>query len=172
MAASGTINLNLTVAEVVPGGDGSASTTIDHAMSQFSGLTTTKSFAGSSTPTWTDAWSDTVDLAGGVATIDLTALARQAPFEDVNLDTLKIVAYGFAGAAANTAGIEVSQGASAGYAIFGTADDQVTVYPNQSIICASTAAADLPTVAAGSADEIDFTGTGTEQIHVLLIAGS
>lgn len=172
MAASGSVNFDLNVSEVVPAGDGSGAASIAHALAKFSGLTSSKAFGGSSTPTWTDAWSDTVDLVAGAATIDLTALARQSPLEDVNFDTKKIVAFAFAGANANANGIEVSQGAAQPYPIFGTADDQVTVYPNQIVQVASLTQADLVAVANGTVDQIDFTGTGTEQIHVLLIAGA
>lgn len=173
MAASGTVEFgtNLVVTEVIPAGDGSAAANVIHALNQFAALTTSKAFGGATTPTWSAAWTDTVDLVAGVATIDLTALARQAPLEDVNLDTLEIVAFAFAGASANANPIEVSPGATNGYNIFGTADDQVSVYPNQIVQVASMTQKDLPSVAAGAADEIDFTGTAAQQIHVLLIAG-
>jgi len=172
MAASGSINFNVSVDEVIPAGDGSAAASVNHALAQFSGLTTSRSFGGTGAPTWTDAWSDTVDLSGGAATIDLTALARQAPLEDVDFAGSKIVYAAFAGAAANSNGIEVSPGASNGYAIFGTADDQITVYPGQICEYGSMVQADLAAVVAATNDEIDFTGTGTEQVHVLLIVGA
>lgn len=172
MAASGSVNFNISALEVIPAGDGSGAGSIEHALAKFAGLTTSRTFGGTGSPTWVDTWSDTVDLAAGTATIDLNALARQAPLEDVDAGTQKLVAWAFAGAAANTAGIEVAPDATNGYFVFGTTDDKITVYPNQIVMGVSMGQADLPAVAAGSADEITFTGTGTEQIHVLLIFGA
>ena len=173
MSASGSVSFgtNVLVTEVVPAGDGSSTANIIHALNQFTGLTISKNFTGASTPPYTTAWTDTVDLVAGAATIDLTALARQSPLEDINMDTLEIITWCFAGAAANSNEIEVAPGASNGYPICGTADDKITVYPNMIYQCSSITQKDFASVAAGSADEIDFAGTGTEQIHVLLIAG-
>lgn len=168
MSASGTLDLDMRLTHVVPGGDGSENADQVHRMSKF--LTVTKSYGGSSTPAISEVWSDTVDLVAGAASIDLAALARQAPLATLDLTGLNVVGWGFAGAAANTAGIEVAPGASNPYHIFGTADDQVTVYPGQVLYGYSTVADDLPAVAAG-AKEIDFAGTGTESIHVLVFAG-
>lgn len=172
MAASGTVTFTTVVDEVIPAGDGYAAGSIKHALAQFSGLTTTKAFGGTGSPTWTDAWSDTVDLSGGTATIDLTALARPAPLEDVSFAGSKIVYAAFAGAAANANPIEVAPDATAGYNIFGTADDKITVYPSQVVEYVSFAQADLAAIVDATNDEITFTGTSTEQIHVLLVAGA
>lgn len=171
MAANGNLNFPVNVGEVIPAGDGYAASTLNHALAQFAGLTTSRSFGGTGTPTWEIPWSDTVDLSGGTALIDLTALARPAPLEDVDMAGKKIVYAAFAGAAANSNPIEVAPDATAGYNIFGTADDKITVYPGQICEYASMVVADLATIVAATNDEILFTGIGTEQIHVLLVAG-
>lgn len=172
MAASGSVDFDINVGVVIPASDGADQATVLHALNKFSGLTKSKNFGGSTSPTWVSAWADTVALVAGTATIDLTALARDVPLEDVDFDGLNIVAFAFAGAASNSNPIEVAPDATNGYNIFGTADDKVSVYPQMIVQVADMTSANLPAVAAGSADEITFTGTGTEAIHVLLIAGS
>lgn len=169
MSASGTLDLDVRLTQVIPGGDGSDAANQIHRLSKF--LTTAKTFGGATTPPIAEVWSDTVDLAAGTATIDLNALTRPAPQSALDADTLELIIWGFAGATANTAGIEVAPDATNGYNLFGTADDKVTVYPGQIVVGYSTTQKDLPTVAGGSADEITFTGTGTEQIHCLLAFG-
>lgn len=168
MSASGTIDFNLTITEVIPGGDGSDNANQIHRMSKF--LTTAKSFGGATTPTWEQVWSDTVDLSGGAASLDLTALARQSPLADVDFTGLSVVAFGLAGAIANTNPITVAGSASNPYELFGGSTEQVDVEPGQIVLMADTTGANLAAVS-GTVKAIDLSGTGTEQLHVLLIAG-
>jgi hypothetical protein len=171
MSATGSVNITTNIREVLPAGGGYSASKLDHSIATFAGLTVNKSFGGTGDPTWEIPWSGTVSLTGGAATLDLTNLTRDDPFEIVDMAGKSIVYAAFAGAAANTAKITVRDGGTNGYLIFGSATAEIDVFPNMVIEMTSFVNADLAAIVNSTNDTIDFAGTGTEQIHVVLCAG-
>ena len=76
----------------------------------------------------TKAWSDSVGLVAGTATIDMTALARGL-LSNATLTGLKVQLAIFRSRATNTAGIVITDGAVNGYLLFGDVSGQVTLLP-------------------------------------------
>lgn len=119
----------------------------------------------------TKAWEGRVTLAAGVATLDLSSLS-QGNLAAEDMDTLKVKAIALSCPNTNTASINMSPGAVNGYNWAGAASDQVTVVPGGfALVFASEEVAGPPDIAAAGVRTLDFAGTGTEVIDVLICAG-
>ena len=123
----------------------------------------------SSTPAVTAAWSDTVALSGGSATIDLSSLSLGATLTALDLTGLKVQGFVFQSKAANTDTVTIVDGASNGYNLFGDSSGQVTLSPGGAV--SFYAPEDLPDVGSG-AKTIDLSSSDLDaQVDVILIAG-
>jgi len=85
---------------------------------------------GSSTIPVSKAWSDSGNLSGGTATLDLTALTM-SNLPDVDLTGLKVKLIKIECPSTNSAGVVVDIGAANPYDVFGDANGQITVLPGQ-----------------------------------------
>lgn len=118
----------------------------------------------------TKAFSDSVNLVAGAATLDLTALAGPAG-TTIDLTGLKVQAIKLACPASNTAGITVDRGASNAYNLFGEDNgsaEQVEVLPGCAVLLYQNDK--LEDVDATHKD-VQLAGTGTESIEIQLVAG-
>ena len=122
--------------------------------------------AGSTVPATTVvAW--TQALGGGAATIDLNTLTGTNG-DVVDLEGLKIQLLMLKAPAANANPITFKFGASNPYNFFGAAF-QVALDPGaQALFFANDAA---PDVATGSADIFTMSGTGAQELDIILVAG-
>lgn len=122
-----------------------------------------------STPVVSAAWSDTVALSTGAATIDLTSLSRGAVLSALDLSGLKIQAIILQAKSTNTDTISVVPGASNGFNIFGGADGKI--YLAAGAACLFYVPEDWSDVAAADA-EIDLASNDADaEIDVVLLAG-
>ncbi|MHC4215669.1 MAG: hypothetical protein ACYSWP_20155 [Planctomycetota bacterium] len=118
----------------------------------------------------TKSWEGEVALVAGTATIDLTALDR-GNLSALDLSGEKIQAIHVRGDNANTGPIEIDVAASNGHDLHGSgassqicaveADDEVLILKNDNGPAVSTTQA-----------EFTLTGTGTEKVHIMILAGS
>jgi len=116
-------------------------------------------FDGTIGPLPTKAWHGQVALTAGAATLDLTALA-DAVLTTISMSGLKmfgIIAYPDA---ANTHTISVAVGGTNGYAGWGSIVDRGALGPLY-----YTSAVD------GTHKTLDFVGTGTEKMNLVLLFG-
>lgn len=172
MAATATLNFGFSVVETLESlGDlvsGNASGT--HAVTE----DTSHTLDSGSTPAITQVWSDSFTLSSGTATIDLTALSRTAQ-SDLNLSTgsLKIQAFILAVPSTNTGSVTITDGATNGYNLFGDASGQITIGASgQAGLAMFYLPEQLPEVANGSADTIDFSsGDADATVEIVLVAG-
>ncbi len=124
-----------------------------------------------STPATTDSWSDTLDLVGGTLTIALDALPN-GNLPDKNFTGKRIIGFKFKPVTGNSAAIEVAPAVTDGYPIFGTADDKISLHVGDTEVAVRKDATLLPNVLGGSVSDITFTGSGTDSIEVILVAGN
>lgn len=124
----------------------------------------------SSTPAVTKAMSDTINLVAGASTLDLTSLTGPAGAA-VTFSGLKVQCVKLSCPTTNTAGITVGVGAANGYNLFGednASAEQVEILPG----CACQFFLNDKTEDVDATHKnVDFAGTGTEAISVVLVAG-
>jgi hypothetical protein len=166
MSVEAAYNLKLQIDEVVAlGEDHVTDPTVEHDIGAVSGT-----MDATTTPAATKAWSDTVALAAGVASLDLTALARPS-LPNVDLTGLKVQIVKIACPAGNTTGIEIVTGATNGYNLFGATKataEKVSILPGMKLeIFYDDELEDVDATHC----EIDLSGTGTETVSIMLAAG-
>jgi hypothetical protein len=118
----------------------------------------------------TKSWEGEVALAAGTATLDLTALDR-GNLANLDLTGEIVQSLHVRGDNANTGAIELDVAAANGYDIHGSgassqicaveADDEVLILKN-----------DTAPAVSSTVKDITLTGTGTEKVHVMILAGS
>lgn len=117
MSVKANVNIALNITEVIELDSSAAQNpTVPHGIQA-----TTKSpynYKGDTTIAATKAWSQTVTLTAGAATLDLTALARTG-LPTVDLTGLEILSIMFRAASTNTSAITIVPGASNGYTALG-----------------------------------------------------
>jgi hypothetical protein len=154
------LNTTETISTNVPFVAGTANTITQ------SGLTTSGTANGSSTPPVTlDAYFQK-PLVAGAATIDLTALSGTNG-ATVNFNTKKVQFYKFRNPSTNAGAITVTFGAANPYLLHGSAF-KMTLNPGDEVMARLPNTA--PTVDA-THKNIDISGTGTEALDVGLVAG-
>lgn len=110
-----------------------------------------------------------VALAAGAKTLSLVALTGLgANGADVNMNGLKVQAIYAENPSTNANTISIAKGASQGYEFSGS-DGKLTLAPGQSVLLFGNDA--TPDVASGSAHNIDLTGTGTQALNIIIVAG-
>lgn len=168
MAFSAQLKSELTVVETVPSAAtpfaAEANRNVIHDQ-----LNETVNLNSGSTPAATAVAAFQKALTAGAATIDLTALPLTgATSQTQSFNGLKLRAAKFRNPSSNSGAITIQTGASNGYAPFGTAG-VVVLSPGQSALVnyESDAAAVSSTV-----KNIGLSGTGTEALDVILVAGA
>ena len=172
MATSFAFAFTGTLQETLASVEGASSPIITHSDYNSNGTIS----SGTTVPaTKSAAW--TPQLSGGSLLLDLNALPDREGGTGVDFDGLKVQAILFNNglttngvvAPLSNSAVEIAPDATNGYFIFGTTDDKVTVNAGCSILMffADT----LPDVAAGSADEILLTGSGSNAFEMILVAG-
>lgn len=125
-----------------------------------------------SSPPATKSWSDQLQLAAGAGALDLTALDRGPILSDVDFTGLKLQAIKLTCPTTNTGGITVEKkDAVTGYNPFGVDNstaEKVTIVPGGGIVMFFDD--ELEDIDATHKD-LTFTGTGTEAINIILVAG-
>lgn len=118
----------------------------------------------------TKTFSDKLNLVAGALTLDLTALTGPSG-TTVDFTGLKVQNLKLACPAANTAGITVDRGAANPYNLFGEDNgsaEQVEILPGCSLEMAwNDNAEDVD----ATHSDVQFAGTGTEAIEIILVAG-
>ncbi|KKN27512.1 hypothetical protein LCGC14_0863960 [marine sediment metagenome] len=125
----------------------------------------------STTPPVTKTYSETINLSGGGATIDLQALTGPNS-TTVDFTGLKVQAIKLSCPSTNTEGITVDRGAANPYNLFGEDNgsaEQVEVMPGDVYLvkCGADKREDVD----ATHSDIQLAGTGTETIKVILVAG-
>lgn len=105
-------------------------------------------------------------LTAGTATIDLTALTG-ANGASVTLSGLKVQYFYMKATATNTGAITATEGASNGYELLGNG---WTLAVADGMAVAVWGEDETPDVAAG-AKTIDLSGTGSETVEIMIVAG-
>lgn len=124
-----------------------------------------------STPAVTKTFSDTINLSAGAATLDLTSLSGPAG-TTVDFTGLKVHLVKLSCPSTNTAGITVDRDSSNAYNLFGADNasaEQVEVLPGAS--CLFYHGDDQTEDVSATKKGVQFAGTGTEAINVILVAG-
>lgn len=135
----------------------------------FNGLDTSETLTGSTTPPVTKHAEDALAMSAGAATINLAALPGKTAEETVNFTGLKLQLAIFENPATNANKIKIAKGASNGYGTCASGDDwDVTLSPGQRVKLELDDAA--PDVGSG-ARTLDITGTGTQVLNYVLVAG-
>lgn len=133
-------------------------------------LTTRDTLNASSTPAATKTFSDSLNLSAGAATLDLTSLTGPSAVT-VDFTGLKVHLVKLACPTTNTVGITVDRGASNAYNLFGednSSAEQVEVLPGCSMMFYMN---DKTADVSASVKDVQFAGTGTESIEIILVAG-
>lgn len=125
------------------------------------------SLTSATTPAVTAVWSDSQALSGGAATIDLTSLTKTG-LSSEDFTGKKVQMMKFTNKSTNSGSMEIATGATNGYAIFGTADDMITLPVGGCVQIYMPEG--TPDVASG-AKTIDIAGTGTDVFEIILVAG-
>lgn len=135
----------------------------------FNGLDTDETLTGATDVPVTKHAEDALALTAGAATINLASLPGITAEETVNFTGLKLQFAIFENPATNANKIKIAKGASNGYGTCASGDDwDVTLSPGQRHKMELDDAA--PDVAAG-ARTLDVTGTGTQVLNYVLVAG-
>lgn len=122
---------------------------------------------GTTTPAVSKSFSDTISLASGTATLDLSALAGPSS-TTIDLTGLKVQLFKMTCPSTNTLPISCTVGTQNAYDIFGAADGSVDVHPGCTVMCEWNDQLDD----VGAADEeIDFAGNASESFSIQLVAG-
>lgn len=124
-----------------------------------------------STPAVTKVFSDTIALAAGAGTLDLTSLAGPAS-TTVDFTGLKVQIVKLKTPASNSGSIIVEhKDAATGYNLFGddnNSDESIEVPPGTVLIFIyNEALADV----GANAKDLKFAGTGTDGMQIMLVAG-
>lgn len=122
------------------------------------------------TPASTKAFSDTISLSAGAATLDLTSLAGPAG-TTVDFTGLKVQLIKMSCPSTNTGGITADRGPSNPYNLFGADNasaEQVEVPPGGIVMMYHD---DESEDVDATHKSVQFAGTGTDSISVLLVAG-
>lgn len=134
------------------------------------GLNTTAGLTASTTPPVTKYSAFQKALSGGSGTIDLTSLpdangvAAQVDFTGLKLQVVKL-----RNLATNANAITVEVGASNGHTLFG-ATWEITLQPGDEFLWKGNDNSGVPNVASNN-KAIDISGTGSQILEVLLVAG-
>lgn len=162
MAVTAELTCTLSVREtLVTGVDAAGSPVITHGTNSFK---TSETLTSSSTPPVTKYYAATVALVAGAKTLTLTSLTGANG--TVDMTGLKIQVFKIRNnSATNT--LNVAEGASNGYPLFGASNDVTLPANGELMFFAHDGSAD---VAAGDAT-IDFAGTTTETFNVEILAG-
>lgn len=124
-----------------------------------------------STPAVTKTFSDTINLVDDAATLDLTSLSGPAG-TTVDFTDLKVHVVKLSCPSSNTAGITVDRGAANAYNLFGADNasaEQVEVLPGATHMFYH--GDDQTEGVDATHSDVQFAGTGTEAISVMLVAG-
>jgi len=159
-----TVSAVETLATDVAGNEGINSTnnTVLHNAFNISGTLT-----AATTPPVTTVASFTQALAGGTATIDLNALPGTNA-STISLVGLKIQLIIIKSVAANANTIAFAPHGTHPYLLFGTGNE-IDLMPGQQIMMFGNDAA--PDVALDSADQFLVTGTGSQELDIIIVAG-
>ena len=106
-------------------------------------------------------------LTGGTATIDLCALPGTNG-NTVSLDGLKVQLMMIKAPAANANTMAIGIHGTEGFPIFGASNEIDLVAGQQVLLFGNDASAD---VASDSADQLLMTGTGTQELDIIIVAG-
>ena len=115
-------------------------------------------------------YSESITLSSGSATVDLASLSGPLS-TTMNWDTKKVKLAKFAVSDTNTAAVTIAPGTAA-YNLFGTSG-QVTIGGNgEAGQCFVYLGENAPTIASGTADQIDLTSSDVDAVvQVLLVGG-
>ena len=117
----------------------------------------------------TQRWEDTVALAAGTVTLDLTALSSgNLPTKDLTGLTVQFIKV--INPSTNANNITVADGAANGYLIFGDASGQITIPPGMGVMFGAMVTEGLAAVSA-TVKNITITGTGTQTFDIQIVAG-
>ena len=149
--------------------EGLVESTVNAVHKPSTNVTTATTLNASSTPDAEKAYSKTVTLSGGTASIDMTSLTNAL---DDSLDlTGKTVRYWYFGAyGTNTAFVEINSSASSGAHVLGSATGRFELYPGGSLcmyVC------DASSRAVGASNKtVQFASVhATAQVEVIALAG-
>lgn len=166
-AVKAKIAATLTVDETLALGlDNAADPTFTHTLGDDAATLTS-----STTPAVTKTYSETINLSGGAATIDLTSLPGPNS-TTIDFTGLKVQAIKFVCPSTNTEGITVDRGGSNPYNLFGednASAEQIEVLPGDVYLvkCGPDKREDVD----ATHSDVQLAGTGTETISVILVAG-
>lgn len=167
-AVTAKYDLRITADETLALGlDHGTDTPFEHTLGVHNGKLT-----ATTTPAATKVFSDNIALSSGSATLDLTSLSGPAT-TTVDFTGLKVQLIKLTCPLTNTAGITVdAKDASTGYNLFG-ADNAATTEKQEVLpgCVASFFMNDKLEDVDSTHKDLTLTGTGTEAINVLLIAG-
>ena len=163
MTVAASYTANLTVTESLPN---QPLVNLSSDSVQYSGLNTSLSLSGTSTPPASVVGILAQALTSGAATIDLTNVPGTNGVA-VSGNGLKIRAVKFANPASNANPITIKFGAANPYLLFG-ASWSIILQPGQEFLAYLKDAA--PAIGSGSKN-IDLAGTGTQVLNVLILMG-
>ena len=167
-AVTAKFDLRITADETLALGlDNVTDTPFEHTLGVDNGKLT-----ATTTPAATKVFSDTINLSSGSATLDLTSLAGPAS-TTVTFSGLKVQLVKLKCPLTNTAGITVdAKDATTGYNLFGATNavttEKIEFMPG---MVASINTNDQLQDVDSTHKDLTLTGTGTESIRVLLVAG-
>ncbi len=165
---SASMNVSITGSKVVSGGDATvpagASMTAD--LSQLLAVAFKTAWGPSTTIDGTDLWTGEVDLAAGVATIDLTALV-QASLNNlaVNATGKKIRVLVAMAPTGNANKIQIGTGASNGYPGIGVLSE---IQPGQIRVVTGIGSAAID----GTHKTLDLVGTLVQKLYLFIVFGT
>lgn len=142
----------------------------DQAITHETDETTRGTLNASSTPAVTQCFSDSINLAAGSATLDLTSLTGPAGVT-VTFSGLKVQLAKFACPSTNTAPILIQKGDATAYNLLGADNASAETFEVLPGGCMALYHDDESEDVDGTHKDVKFTGTGTETIEVMLVAG-
>lgn len=122
-------------------------------------------YSSASTPPVSKVGYDKLTLSGGTDTIDLTAVPNQVEGAQ-DLTGVKIVCGILKAPSTNTGNVTIAKGASNGYELNGT--HSIELKPGETLCFDKVD--ELTDVAAG-AKNLDVSGTASDKLHYILVAG-
>jgi nitrogen fixation/metabolism regulation signal transduction histidine kinase len=133
---------------------------------KYTGLNTSLTLNGASTPAVSKQAQFQQALTSGAATVDLRALVGAAQSE-VDGNGLKVRAVKLRGKSTNANPITISEGASNGYALFGSGF-QLDLKPDQEILAYLK---DGAVTIDGTHKTLDLAGTGSQILEIAIVLG-
>lgn len=124
-----------------------------------------QSWNSNTIPDGTEAWSGTVSLTAGAATIDMTNLTQAGVSPAINANTMHVRAIVVLADSANANAIQIGTGASNGWTGIGVVSN-ILATNIRLLTCFGTIAVD------GTHKTLDFAGTGTQKCYVLILFGT